>query len=62
MKRTYLLSLLAFFVISIQAQIKVEWGNTDTRYPVTTDSLIKIKRVSSATAWRGERVNFQLLV
>ncbi|MBQ3187884.1 MAG: DUF4091 domain-containing protein [Bacteroidaceae bacterium] len=44
------------------AQISVQWGNIDTRYPVEECTNIKTASVSSATAWRGERVNFQLLV
>lgn len=58
-------SVLLFLLLAAQcavAQISVEWGNIDTRYPVEQCADIKTVAVSSATAWRGERVNFQLLV
>ena len=64
MKKNLLLSacLVTLFFLSATAQVKCEWGNIDTRYAVEKGVVIKTKGVSSATAWRGERVNFQLLV
>ena len=62
MKRTILASLLVLFVVSAQSQIVSQWGNIDTRYPDNVESLTNKKRVNSASAWRGERVNLQLLV
>lgn len=44
------------------AQLSVKWGNVDTRYPVEAGAVIKTKAVANAVAWRGERVNLQLLV
>jgi hypothetical protein len=49
-------------VLSSVAQLSVKWGDVDKRYPVGTDAVIKTKSVSSIAAWRGERVNLQLLV
>lgn len=58
--------LFAVFAISsllpVWAQVKVRWGNTDTRYPLESGAVIKTSSVNSAVAWRGERVNFQLLL
>ena len=62
MKKSLLASLMALFVISLQAQISVRWGNIDTRYPDEAAALVKSESVNSAVVWRGERVNFQLLV
>ncbi len=64
MKKNLLLSacLVTLFFLSAAAQVKCEWGNIDTRYAVEKGVVIKTKGVSCATAWRGERVNFQLLV
>lgn len=46
----------------IDKDITVKWGNTDTRYPHTSADEITTTAVNSTAAWRGERVNFQLLV
>ena len=38
------------------------WGSTDIRYPMGIETPVPVSSVNSASAWRGERVNFQLLV
>ena len=38
------------------------WGSTDIRYPMGFETPVSVSSVNSAVAWRGERVNFQLLV
>ena len=61
-KKLIITSFAIFFTILATAQIKVAWGNTDTRYPRSNAKDIPTTAVNSTTAWRGERVNFQLLV
>ena len=55
---------IAFAVVAVVAfaQVKTVWGNTDTRYPLEAGTTVKNTAVNKAVAWRGERVNFQLLV
>lgn len=62
MRKSSITILLALCAMPLFAQISVKWGTIDTRYPVEKDAKIKTVSVNSATAWRGERVNFQLLV
>ncbi|MBR2638090.1 MAG: DUF4091 domain-containing protein [Bacteroidaceae bacterium] len=62
MRKSSITILLALCAMPLFAQISVKWGTIDTRYPVEKDANIKTVSVNSATAWRGERVNFQLLV
>jgi len=62
MKRIILVVLSAALPFLASAQAKVFWGNCDTRYSVEPGALISTTGVSSASAWKGERVNFQLVV
>ena len=64
MKLRHFFAAMAFAVLAmpLSAQVKAKWGNTDTRYPVEAGAEIKTTGVNSTAAWRGERVNFQLLV
>ena len=64
MKLRHFFAVMAFavFAMPLSAQVKAKWGNTDTRYPVEAGVEIKTTGVNSTAAWRGERVNFQLLV
>ena len=55
-------SVFVLFALLATAQVKVRWGNIDTRYPLDSGAVIKTTPVNNAVAWRGERVNFQLLV
>ena len=44
------------------AQMKARWGSTDVRYPVACETVVGDTAVNHAVAWRGERVNLQLVV
>lgn len=69
MKKFLLPFLLLLFTLRplcaatiLNGEIKVKWGTTDCRYPRNIADAVPATSISSATAWRGERVNFQLLV
>ena len=62
LRQIFAILALAVFALPLAAQVKVKWGNIDTRYPVEAGAEIKTTGVNSTSAWRGERVNFQLLV
>ena len=63
MKTRYFLSLLMLVaVLPLAAQISAKWGNVDTRYPLNSADAANGASVNSAVAWKGERVNFQLVV
>ena len=53
---------MLFAMMPLAAQLKAEWGNIDTRYPMTSTEYVKGTAVSKAVAWKGERVNLQLVV
>ena len=44
------------------AQVNVRWGSIDVRYPIESDSVVCDNAVNNVVAWRGERVNLQLVV
>lgn len=50
------------FAYAVGGDINVRWGTTDIRYPRNMGDKVSSSAVNKATAWRGERVNFQLLV
>ncbi len=61
--KTFLIAIVvAMCAAPAYAQVSAKWGTTDVRYPVEAGVEIKSASVNSAAAWRGERVNFQLLV
>lgn len=61
--KTFLIAIVAAMCAApAYAQVSAKWGTTDVRYPVEAGVEIKSASVNSAAAWRGERVNFQLLV
>ena len=64
MKRNRLSTLLSLLLIgaSAMAQITVSWGTIDKRYPVEVTAEIKPVKNPVLTAWKGERVNMQLVV
>ena len=64
MKRNRLSTLLSLLLIgaSAMAQITVSWGTIDKRYPVEVTAEIKPVKSPMLTAWKGERVNMQLVV
>ena len=53
---------MLFAMMPLAAQLKAEWGNIDTRYPMASTEYVKGTSVSKAVAWKGERVNLQLVV
>lgn len=63
MKRKFfaVMAMLAM-LLPVQAQLSVRWGNVDTRYPVNAADAVNSAAVSEAVAWKGERVNLQLVV
>ena len=48
--------------LSAVAQIKAHWGSVDVRYPMDCGTVVTDEAVNHAVAWRGERVNLQLVV
>lgn len=61
-KRIFVSLLSIVLVLPVVAQLNVRWGNIDTRYPAEPGVTVKTKSVNSTVAWRGERVNYQLLL
>ena len=49
-------------VLPLAAQMKIQWGSPDVRYSTDTVDTGSVAPVDKAVAWRGERVNFQLVV
>ena len=63
MKKFHTFLLLAAVAVSqLSAQVTVSWGSIDKRYPVEVKAEIKPIKSPSLTAWKGERVNMQLVV
>ena len=62
LKRLFLSLILVAVAFSASAQLSVRWGNIDTRYSVEPGANDTGRRVDNVVAWRGERVNLQLLV
>ena len=62
MKRFFL--LIAFVAVAFvsTAQLNVRWGNIDVRYPLDCKTEVNDYEMPIAYAWRGERVNLQLVV
>ena len=48
--------------IAASAQLKARWGIIDIRYPLDCKTEVGDYRVNTVAAWRGERVNLQLVV
>ncbi|MBQ8336547.1 MAG: DUF4091 domain-containing protein [Bacteroidaceae bacterium] len=62
MKRIFTMTLFVLAAMAATPQLNVRWGSIDERYPVDADAEVANVAVNSAVAWRGERVNLQLLV
>ena len=62
MRKTLLVIAVMALVLPVSAQIKARWGSIDVRYPVDCKTLAGNGAVDNVTAWRGERVNLQLVV
>ena len=48
--------------VAASAQLKARWGSIDIRYPLDCKTEVGDYRVNTVAAWRGERVNLQLVV
>ena len=60
--RHFMVFLLLVTALSATAQVKARWGSTDVRYPVDCATEVSDVPVNHVVAWRGERVNLQLVV
>ena len=48
--------------VSAVAQVKGRWGSIDVRYPLDCKAEVSDHPMNLVSAWRGERVNLQLVV
>ena len=62
MKRILLISMSIVVALTASAQIKARWGSIDVRYPLDCTTEVADCSIDRVTAWRGERVNLQLVV
>ena len=61
--RKFLLAVLAMaMTLGSVAQVKARWGIIDIRYPLDCKTQVGDYRMNTVAAWRGERVNLQLVV
>ena len=61
-KRILVAAMMFASVLPSAAQLTARWGCIDVRYPSGAEAPVSALKENSAEAWRGERVNFQLLV
>ena len=61
-KRIFVLVMILSAVLPLAAQLTVSWGCIDVRYPAEMSASVSANKVSRVEAWRGERVNLQMLV
>ena len=62
MKKLVLAVMALAMSFAAVAQVKGRWGSIDVRYPMDCNIAVSDCAVNSAVAWRGERVNLQLVV
>ena len=62
MKKLVSIVLALTVSIAASAQLKARWGIIDIRYPLDCKTQVGDYRVNNVAAWRGERVNLQLVV
>ena len=62
MKKLVLAVMAMAMSLGSVAQIKAHWGSVDVRYPMDCGTVVTDEAVNHAVAWRGERVNLQLVV
>ena len=62
MKKVLLAVLAIAMSLGAVAQVKARWGSVDVRYPMDCAAAARDEAVNHAVAWRGERVNLQLVV
>lgn len=62
MKKLSTFIVFAALSLSAAAQLLVDWGSIDCRYSYDAAAGHESVSIDKTTAWRGERVNFQMLV
>ena len=62
MKKLVLAVMALAMSFAAVAQVKGRWGSIDVRYPMDCKTEVGDYRVNTVAAWRGERVNLQLVV
>ena len=62
MKKLIFTVVVLAMSLGATAQMKARWGSIDVRYPVDCETSVSDNAVNHAVAWRGERVNLQLVV
>ena len=62
MKKLVLAVMALAMSFAAVAQVKGRWGSIDVRYPMDCNTAVSDCAVNSVIAWRGERVNLQLVV
>ena len=62
MKKLVLVVVAMAMSFAAVAQVKGRWGSIDVRYPMDCKTEVGDYRVNTVAAWRGERVNLQLVV
>lgn len=62
MKKLILAVVAMVVSLGAVAQVKARWGSTDVRYPMDCATAARDEAVNNVVAWRGERVNLQLVV
>ena len=60
--KIFVAAMMLASVLPSVAQLSARWGCIDERYPADFGTPVRSTAVNAAAAWRGERVNFQLLV
>ena len=61
-RRVFVALVAMVAIVPLQAQVKARWGNIDVRYPLDCATEVSDIPVNHVAAWRGERVNLQLVV
>ena len=62
MKRIVLVIFFVVTAFSAMAQMNIRWGSIDVRYPLDCKTEVCDHPLNHISAWRGERVNLQLVV
>lgn len=62
MKKVVSIVIALAVSVAASAQLKARWGIIDIRYPLDCKTEVGDYRVNTVAAWRGERVNLQLVV
>ena len=62
MKKLVFAVVLMAVAVGAVAQVKGRWGSIDVRYPLDCKTEVSDHPMNLVSAWRGERVNLQLVV